>query len=85
MKESHDTCKKISIFVDMIRSKEDAGISRKLLENYEHIGIGGSQLWSEFVFEEIQANAKAEKFAKGRMLRFLINVDTVIFPFAKEI
>jgi len=79
MKKVHDVRDKLAAFVDKIRNGSHVGISGKPLKNYVCIGIGGSQLGPEFVYEALRADAKANKAAKGRTLRFLANVDPVDF------
>jgi len=79
LKEVHDVRDKIAAFVDNIRSGTHVGVSGKPLKNYVCIGIGGSQLGPEFVYEAMRADAKANKAAEGRILRFLANVDPVDF------
>jgi glucose-6-phosphate isomerase len=44
------------------------------------IGIGGSYLGPEFVYEALRTDKDASDRAKGRNLRFLANVDPVDFP-----
>jgi len=75
----HDVRDKIAAFVEKIRSGQHVGISGKPLKNYVCVGIGGSQLGPEFVYESLRADAKASKAADGRTLRFLANVDPVDF------
>lgn len=41
------------------------------------IGIGGSYLGPEFVFEALKTDAVASAAARGRSLRFIANVDPV--------
>lgn len=79
LKEVHEVRDKIAAFVDKVRSGQHVGISGKPLKNYVCVGIGGSQLGPEFVFEAMRADAKAAKAAEGRTLRFLANVDPVDF------
>lgn len=79
MKKVHDVRDKLAAFVDKIRNGTHVGISGKPLKNYVCIGIGGSQLGPEFVYEALRADAKANKAAEGRTLRFLANVDPVDF------
>ena len=53
------------------------GATGKPLTNVVAIGIGGSYLGPEFVFEALKTESVAAKEATGRSLRFLANVDPV--------
>jgi len=64
-------------FSDKVRSGEWKGHTGKPLTDVVCIGIGGSYLGVEFVFEALKTDPKAEALAKGRGLRFLANVDPV--------
>merc|ERR1719157_24296 len=70
---------KIEAFTNKIRSGECKGVTGKMLKNYVCIGIGGSQLGPEFVHEALRADSAAAEASKGRVLRFLANVDPVDF------
>jgi glucose-6-phosphate isomerase len=48
------------------------------------IGIGGSYLGPEFVFEALKTDAESKKGADGRNLKFLANVDPIDFSRAIE-
>jgi len=48
------------------------------------IGIGGSYLGPEFVFEALKTDAESKKVADGRKLKFLANVDPIDFSRAIE-
>jgi glucose-6-phosphate isomerase len=48
------------------------------------IGIGGSYLGPEFVFEALRTDAVSRKGAEGRKLKFLANVDPIDFSRAME-
>jgi glucose-6-phosphate isomerase len=41
------------------------------------VGIGGSYLGSEFVFEALKTHQEAKENSKGRRLHFLANIDPV--------
>lgn len=48
------------------------------------IGIGGSYLGPEFVFEALRQDETSKKAAEGRRLKFLANVDPIDFNRAME-
>jgi glucose-6-phosphate isomerase len=53
------------------------GATGKPLTSVVSIGIGGSYLGPEFVFEALRTDPEASAAAEGRSLRFLANVDPV--------
>jgi glucose-6-phosphate isomerase len=69
----------IEDFSDKIRSGIYKGVTGKNFKNVISIGIGGSYLGPEFVTEALRADETAMEAAKGRVLRFLANVDPVDF------
>lgn len=60
------------------------GVTGKPLKNVISIGIGGSYLGPEFVYEALRFDPVAKKAAEGRTLRFLANVDPVDVARATE-
>jgi glucose-6-phosphate isomerase len=73
----HAVLDKIADFSERVRTGVWKGASGKNLTNVLAIGIGGSFLGPEFVFEAIKTDAGAYAAAKGRTCRFLANVDPV--------
>ena len=73
--------KSIKDFTHEIRSGSLKGFSGKPLTNVVCIGIGGSYLGPEFVFEALRSDLRKEigaaNFGVGRTTRFLANVDPV--------
>jgi glucose-6-phosphate isomerase len=69
--------KKIKRFSDEIRSGKRKGATGKKLTDVVAIGIGGSYLGPEFVFESLRTDKGCAKAAAGRRLRFLANVDPI--------
>jgi len=64
-------------FSEKVRSGEWVGYTGKTLTDVVAIGIGGSYLGVEFVFEALKTHPEAAELAKGRRLRFLANVDPI--------
>eukprot|EP00929_Paragymnodinium_shiwhaense_P103576 TRINITY_DN6718_c0_g1_i4.p1 TRINITY_DN6718_c0_g1~~TRINITY_DN6718_c0_g1_i4.p1 ORF type:complete len:552 (-),score=183.44 TRINITY_DN6718_c0_g1_i4:373-2028(-) len=64
-------------FSEKVRSGEWKGHTGKPLKDVVCIGIGGSYLGVEFVFEALKTDDEAAAAAKGRGLRFLANVDPI--------
>ena len=73
----HAVLTKIKAFADKVRSGEWLGATGKKLTSVVSIGIGGSYLGPEFVFEALRTDETASAAAQGRSLRFLANVDPV--------
>lgn len=64
-------------FSDSVRSGKWTGYTGKVLTDVVCIGIGGSYLGVEFVFQALKTDPEAAVAAKGRRLRFLANVDPI--------
>jgi glucose-6-phosphate isomerase len=77
--EVHNTLKRVQQFSDSVRSGEIKGHTGKPLTTVVDIGIGGSYLGVEFVYEALRSQSLAVENAKGRRIRFLANVDPVDF------
>lgn len=75
--EVHKVLERIASFSNTVREGKWTGASGKALTSVVAIGIGGSYLGPEFVYEALRTNERAAKCAKGRTLRFLANVDPV--------
>jgi glucose-6-phosphate isomerase len=73
----HEVLSSIANFTARVRSGEWVGATGKTLTNVVAIGIGGSYLGPEFVYEALRTNETAKAAATGRILRFLANVDPV--------
>lgn len=69
----------IKNFSNKVRNNEWKGFSGKSLKNVISIGIGGSYLGSEFVYESLRTDPKATKLSQGRTLRFYANIDPLAF------
>lgn len=65
------------MFSEKVRSGEWRGASGKVLTDVVCVGIGGSYLGPEFVYEALRTDPSAMAAADGRNLRFLANVDPV--------
>lgn len=71
------TRRSIETFSQKIRSGELSGATGKPLTDVVVIGIGGSYLGTEFVYEALRTDPVCAKDAVGRRLRFLANVDPI--------
>lgn len=79
VKNVHAVLKRIREFSQKVRSQEIKGYSGCALKNTLVIGIGGSYLGPEFVFEALRTDEASAKGASGRNLKFLANVDPIDF------
>ena len=79
VKNVHAVLNRIQEFSQKVRNEEAKGYSGRGLRNTLVIGIGGSYLGPEFVFEALKTDASSSKGAEGRKLRFLANVDPIDF------
>ncbi|KAF2299919.1 hypothetical protein GH714_005955 [Hevea brasiliensis] len=68
---------KIKQFSEKVRNGSWVGATGKPLTNVIAIGIGGSFLGPLFVHNALQTDSEASKYAEGRQLRFLANVDPI--------
>ncbi|ETV95068.1 hypothetical protein H310_11362 [Aphanomyces invadans] len=73
----HNVLRNIRAFSDKVRTGAHVGATGKHLTSVVSIGIGGSYLGPEFVFEALKHEPVAKAAAAGRTLRFLANVDPV--------
>ena len=64
-------------FSNQVRAEKITGITGKPLKQIIAIGIGGSYLGPEFVYEALRTDKTAAKAAEGRTLKFLANVDPI--------
>lgn len=77
VEDVHQVLQRIKVFSEKIRSGTLVGATGKKLVNVISIGIGGSYLGPEFVYEALRNDKDGNPAAKGRQLRFLANVDPV--------
>ncbi|CAI9116730.1 OLC1v1017959C1 [Oldenlandia corymbosa var. corymbosa] len=68
---------KIQNFSERVRNGTWVGATGKPLKDVIAIGIGGSFLGPLFVHTALQTDPEAIKYASGRQLRFLANVDPI--------
>uniref|UniRef100_A0A7S3GQM9 Glucose-6-phosphate isomerase n=1 Tax=Spumella elongata TaxID=89044 RepID=A0A7S3GQM9_9STRA len=75
--EIHAVLDKVAAFAEKVRSGQWVGATGKAINTVVAIGIGGSFLGPEFVYEALRTDPEAAPQAAGRTLRFLANVDPV--------
>lgn len=73
----HAVLDRIEAFSEAVRAGARTGVTGKALTNVVSIGIGGSYLGPEFVYEALRKDAEGSANSEGRTLRFLANVDPV--------
>lgn len=71
----HEVLKRVAEFSQNVRGGKITGYTNKPLTSVLVIGIGGSFLGIEFIYEAIRYHSACAKSAEGRTLRFLANVD----------
>ena len=67
-----------------MRSGNCTGFTGKKLSNLVAIGIGGSYLGPEFVFEALKFSEEGKKSSNGMTMKFLANVDPIDFSRATD-
>ncbi len=77
VEDVHEVLGRIKAFSEQIRNGEWVGATGKPLTDIVAIGIGGSYLGPEFVYEALRTDPKGREAAQGRRLRFLANVDPI--------
>ncbi len=75
--EVHDALAKIAAFAEEIRTGTRRGVTGRRLTDVVVIGIGGSYLGTEFVYEALRTDPFCASLAGKRRLRFLANVDPI--------
>lgn len=73
----HNVLRHIEKFCREVRSGRLRGATGKELTDIVVIGIGGSYLGTEFVFEALRTDPECALAAQGRRLRFLANIDPI--------
>ncbi|EGR29374.1 hypothetical protein IMG5_157010 [Ichthyophthirius multifiliis] len=84
VQEVHQVLENIEKFVSKLRSGELKGLRGKNIKNIVVIGIGGSYLSIEYVYQALRTNPESQKKSQGRKLIFLANVDPIDFARAIE-
>ena len=82
--EIYEVQMKMKDFTNGVRNAEIKGHSGKKLTNFVSIGIGGSYLAGEFVYQALKDNPDYSDRTKGYNLRFLANICPIDFKRAFE-
>jgi len=77
IQDVHQVLDRIHTFANKVRKGEHLGATGKPLTDVISIGIGGSYLGVEYVYEALRKDSVAAAHAEGRRLRFLANVDPI--------
>lgn len=75
---------RIKSFSENIRSHQTRGFTHKAFQTIVAIGIGGSYLGPEFVYEALRVSSQGRAASSGIKLKFLANVDPIDFESAVE-
>ena len=84
VKQVHEILDRIKNFSYRVRSGLFLGFTKKKLKNFISIGIGGSYLGVDFVYNALKSHPDYEKLSHGFNLRFLANVCPIDFHRAIE-
>jgi glucose-6-phosphate isomerase len=84
VKEVHNVLERIKNFSYKVRSGLFLGFTKKKLKNFISIGIGGSYLGVDFVYNALKSHPNYEKLCHGFNLRFIANVCPIDFHRAVE-
>eukprot|EP00178_Gracilaria_changii_P011404 TRINITY_DN3250_c0_g1_i1.p2 TRINITY_DN3250_c0_g1~~TRINITY_DN3250_c0_g1_i1.p2 ORF type:complete len:633 (+),score=100.29 TRINITY_DN3250_c0_g1_i1:810-2708(+) len=79
VEQVHSVLTRIRKFTDLVRSGKHLGATGKPIKNFVAVGIGGSYLGPDFVYEALKTDAEASSAGQqaGYSLHFLANVDPV--------
>ncbi|CAN8076145.1 unnamed protein product [Agarophyton chilense] len=79
VEQVHSVLTRIRKFTELVRSGKHLGATGKHIKNFVAVGIGGSYLGPDFVYEALKTDAEASSAGQqaGYSLHFLANVDPV--------
>lgn len=84
LSDVNEVNRRIFKFANAIRKGELLGSTGKILKDVICIGIGGSYLGPEFLYEALRTTKEGLEASSGRRLRFLANVDPIDIKRATE-
>mmetsp|Transcript_10026 Transcript_10026/g.16857 ORF Transcript_10026/g.16857 Transcript_10026/m.16857 type:complete len:365 (-) Transcript_10026:668-1762(-) len=84
VKDVNEVLDRVNQFTESVRGGAFTGFSGKNLKNIVAIGIGGSFLGPEYVYEALRFDPVCKEASKGMTLKFLANVDPIDFFRATE-
>ncbi|KAH7648729.1 glucose-phosphate isomerase [Cryptosporidium bovis] len=84
LSDVNEVNRRIFKFANAIRKGELLGSTGKMLKDVICIGIGGSYLGPEFLYEALRTTEEGSESSSGRRLRFLANVDPIDIKRATE-
>ena len=84
VKQVHEVLDRIKNFSYKVRSGLFLGFTKKKLKNFISIGIGGSYLGVDFLYNAMKSHPDYEKLCHGFNLRFIANVCPIDFHRAVE-
>jgi glucose-6-phosphate isomerase len=84
VKQVHEVLDRIKTFSYKVRSGLFLGFTKKRLKNFISIGIGGSYLGVDFLYNAMKSHPDYEKLCHGFNLRFIANVCPIDFHRAVE-
>ena len=79
VKDVYEVLDRVKIFSEKVRSSKKTGFTGKKLKNFISIGIGGSYLAGDFVYNSLKTHPQCEQASEGLELKFLANVCPIDF------
>lgn len=79
VKDVHSVLDRVKQFSSEVREAKRTGHTGKKLTTFISIGIGGSYLAGDFVYNSLKSHPTYEKLSEGMELRFLANVCPIDF------
>jgi glucose-6-phosphate isomerase len=79
VKDVHEVLGRVKVFSDQVRNSQRTGFTGRKLKTFISIGIGGSYLGGDFVYNSLKTHPQYESSSEGLELRFLANVCPIDF------
>jgi glucose-6-phosphate isomerase len=84
IKDVHEVLDRVKTFSEQVRNSSKTGFTGKKLKTFISIGIGGSYLGGDFVYNSLKSHPDYEKSSEGMELKFLANVCPIDFKRATK-
>jgi glucose-6-phosphate isomerase len=84
VKDVHEVLDRVKEFSEKVRGSTKTGYTGKKLKTFISIGIGGSYLGGDFIYNSLKTHPVYEKNSEGMELRFLANVCPIDFKRATK-
>lgn len=84
IKDIHEVLERVKFFSEQVRSSIKTGFTKKKLKTFISIGIGGSYLGGDFIYNSLKSHPDYEISSEGMELKFLANVCPIDFKRATK-